>query len=97
MTVMVDAFRELYNHVRPHEALGGDRPDRALPRRPRQRSVRRTQRTTPNAPNRADSLTRHKIEVAPRAGIAVYVLGETGKLAAARTHDDVNRPTGRGR
>ena len=26
MTVMVDAFRHLYNHVRPHEALAGDRP-----------------------------------------------------------------------
>jgi putative transposase len=26
MTRMVDAFRELYNHVRPHEALVGDRP-----------------------------------------------------------------------
>jgi putative transposase len=26
MTTMVNAFRELYNHVRPHEALDGDRP-----------------------------------------------------------------------
>ncbi len=26
MTTMVDAFRRLYNHVRPHEALAGDRP-----------------------------------------------------------------------
>lgn len=23
---MVDAFRRLYKHVRPHEALNGDRP-----------------------------------------------------------------------
>lgn len=31
MTVMVEAFRELYNHVRPHEMLAGDRPiDRYL-------------------------------------------------------------------
>ena len=26
MTRMVDAFRHLYNHIRPHEALAGDRP-----------------------------------------------------------------------
>lgn len=26
MTTMVQAFRRLYNHVRPHEALNGDRP-----------------------------------------------------------------------
>jgi putative transposase len=26
MTTMVQAFRRLYNHVRPHEALDGDRP-----------------------------------------------------------------------
>jgi transposase InsO family protein len=26
MTSMVDGFRHLYNHVRPHETLGGDRP-----------------------------------------------------------------------
>ncbi len=26
MTTMVDDFRELYNHVRPHETLTGDRP-----------------------------------------------------------------------
>ena len=26
MTRMVDEFRELYNHVRPHETLAGDRP-----------------------------------------------------------------------
>ncbi|MCA1587841.1 MAG: hypothetical protein LC744_04055, partial [Chloroflexi bacterium] len=26
MTAMVDDFRELYNHVRPHETLAGARP-----------------------------------------------------------------------
>ena len=26
MTTMVAEFRELYNHVRPHEHLAGDRP-----------------------------------------------------------------------
>jgi transposase InsO family protein len=26
MTEMVDDFRALYNHVRPHETLAGDRP-----------------------------------------------------------------------
>ncbi|HEY1775437.1 MAG TPA: hypothetical protein VGG41_04685, partial [Solirubrobacteraceae bacterium] len=26
MTTKVNAFRQLYNHVRPHEALAGDRP-----------------------------------------------------------------------
>ena len=26
MTTMVDDFRELYNTIRPHETLGGDRP-----------------------------------------------------------------------
>lgn len=26
MTAMVDGFRQLYNHVRPHETLAGDRP-----------------------------------------------------------------------
>jgi transposase InsO family protein len=26
MTRMVDDFRQLYNHVRPHETLAGDRP-----------------------------------------------------------------------
>jgi hypothetical protein len=30
----------------------------------------------------------------PQAGIAVYVRGETGKLAAARIYDDVNPPIG---
>ena len=31
-------------------------------------------------------------ELPPEAGVAVYVRGETGKLAAARIYDDVNRP-----
>jgi hypothetical protein len=31
-------------------------------------------------------------ELPPQAGVAVYVRGETGKLAAARIYDDVNRP-----
>ncbi len=26
MTQMVEAFRQLYNHVRPHETLAGARP-----------------------------------------------------------------------
>jgi transposase InsO family protein len=26
MTTMVEGFRELYNHVRPHETLAGARP-----------------------------------------------------------------------
>jgi hypothetical protein len=26
MTTMVDAFRRLYNTIRPHETLAGDRP-----------------------------------------------------------------------
>ena len=30
-------------------------------------------------------------ELPPQAGVAVYVRGETGKLAAARIYDDVNR------
>jgi hypothetical protein len=33
-------------------------------------------------------------ELQPQAGVAVYVRGETGKLAAARIYDDVNPPTG---
>src|SRR5438874_1159541 len=33
-----------------------------------------------------------KTELPPEAGIAVYVRGETGKLAAARIYDDVNPP-----
>jgi hypothetical protein len=36
-------------------------------------------------------------ELPPQAGVAVYVRGETGKLAAARIYDDVNRPTGQRR
>jgi SnoaL-like domain len=35
-----------------------------------------------------------KTELPPEAGIAVYVRGETGKLAAARIYDDVNGPPG---
>jgi hypothetical protein len=31
-------------------------------------------------------------ELPPQAGVAVYVRGETGKLAAARIYDDVNPP-----
>jgi hypothetical protein len=30
----------------------------------------------------------------PQAGIAVYVRGDSGKLAAARIYDDVNPPLG---
>jgi len=33
-------------------------------------------------------------ELAPQAGVAVYVRGETGKLAAARIYDDVDPPLG---
>jgi hypothetical protein len=33
-----------------------------------------------------------KTELPPQAGIAVYVRGETGKLAAARIYDDVSPP-----
>jgi SnoaL-like domain len=35
-----------------------------------------------------------KTDLPPQAGIAVYVRGETGKLAAARIYDDVNPPIG---
>ena len=35
-----------------------------------------------------------KTELPPQAGIAVYVRGDTGKLAAARIYDDVNPPIG---
>jgi hypothetical protein len=35
-----------------------------------------------------------KTELAPQAGIAVYVRGDSGKLAAARIYDDVNPPIG---
>jgi hypothetical protein len=33
-----------------------------------------------------------KTELPPQAGIAVYVRGQSGKLAAARIYDDVNPP-----
>jgi hypothetical protein len=33
-----------------------------------------------------------QIELAPQAGVAVYVRGPNGKLAAARIYDDVNPP-----
>jgi hypothetical protein len=33
-----------------------------------------------------------KAELPPQAGIAVHVRGQSGKLAAARTYDDVNPP-----
>jgi hypothetical protein len=35
-----------------------------------------------------------KTRLPPQAGIAVYVRGDTGKLAAARIYDDVNPPIG---
>jgi hypothetical protein len=35
-----------------------------------------------------------KTELAPEAGIAVYVRGETGKLAAARVYDCARPPLG---
>ena len=35
-----------------------------------------------------------KTELAPEAGIAVYVRGESGKLAAARIYDDADPPPG---
>lgn len=35
-----------------------------------------------------------KTELPPEAGIAVYVRGQSGKLAAARIYDDVNPPLG---
>jgi hypothetical protein len=33
-----------------------------------------------------------KTELPPQAGVAVYLRGESGKLAAARIYDDVNPP-----
>ena len=33
-----------------------------------------------------------KTELLPEAGVAVYVRGQSGKLAAARIYDDVNPP-----
>ena len=38
-----------------------------------------------------------KTELAPEAGIAVYVRGESGKLAAARIYDDCDPPLGQRR
>jgi hypothetical protein len=35
-----------------------------------------------------------KTELSPQAGIAVYIRGQSGKLAAARIYDDVNPPLG---
>jgi SnoaL-like domain len=35
-----------------------------------------------------------KTELAPQAGVGVYVRGESGKLAAARIYDDVDPPLG---
>jgi hypothetical protein len=35
-----------------------------------------------------------KTELPPEAGVAVYVRGRSGKLAAARVYDDVNPPLG---
>jgi SnoaL-like domain len=35
-----------------------------------------------------------KTELPPEAGVAVYVRGQSGKLAAARIYDDVNPPLG---
>ncbi len=35
-----------------------------------------------------------KTELSPQAGIAVYVRGQSGKLAAARIYDDVDPPLG---
>lgn len=35
-----------------------------------------------------------KTELPPQAGVAVYVRGESGKLAAARIYDDVDPPLG---
>jgi hypothetical protein len=35
-----------------------------------------------------------KTELAPQAGVAVYVRGQSGKLAAARIYDDVDPPLG---
>ena len=33
-----------------------------------------------------------RTELPPAAGVAVYVRGESGKLAAARVYDDVDPP-----
>jgi hypothetical protein len=37
-----------------------------------------------------------KTELPPQAGVAVYIRGESGKLAAARIYDDVDAPLGQG-
>ena len=37
-------------------------------------------------------LTFYETELPPEAGIAVYVRGESGKLAAARIYDDADPP-----
>jgi hypothetical protein len=37
-----------------------------------------------------------KTELPPQAGVAVYVRGESGKLAAARIYDDTDPPLGLG-
>jgi hypothetical protein len=33
-----------------------------------------------------------RTELAPEAGVAVYVQGDSGKMAAARIYDDVDPP-----
>jgi hypothetical protein len=35
-----------------------------------------------------------KTELPPKAGVAVYVRGPSGKLAAARIYDNINPPLG---
>ena len=55
---MVDDFRQLYNTVRPHEALTGDRPIERYLADPDHAPSSTRHHTTPNAPNHADSLTR---------------------------------------
>ena len=35
-----------------------------------------------------------KTELPPQAGVAVYVRGSSGKLAAARIYDDADPPLG---
>ena len=35
-----------------------------------------------------------RTELAPEAGLAVYVRGDTGKLASARIYDDADPPLG---
>jgi hypothetical protein len=36
-----------------------------------------------------------KTDLPPQAGVAVYVRGKRGKLAAARVYDDADPPLGR--